>query len=254
LMGLSQAGYLGGQAYSGSVIKGEQPEKKNTSEEPAHLAKEAPGTASVHPSPFVKDIIVDATGLVTLLGSGFGKQKETIIIDEDRVPDDAIMRWEEMRIDFTMPQTASRGTKHSLRVVIGGVTANGLIPVTGQQGTGRFREIDATLLGDLWIDNPNEKGYKVPPIGYFIPEKRYFFCFEFDVPPGTPQWGGPQFRAKFFLDGELIDTRSFLPGAGSGKNYGNFDYVFPAEGKHNIEISGVNAKSMDIEVKKPPVG
>lgn len=49
------------------------------------------------------------------------------------------------------------------------------------------------------------------------------------------------------------DTRSFLPGAGSGKNYGNINYVFPAEGKHHIEISGINAKSMDIEVKKPPV-
>ena len=241
LMGLSAAGYLGNQVYSGKVEKTEEPSQ------PTDSLATSPVSA-----PFIKEIIVDTNGLVTLLGSGFGTKKETIIVDENRVPDDAIMRWEEMRIDFAMPETVSRGTKNSLRVVVGGETASGQIPGSGTMGTARFREIDATITGDLWIDSPNEKGYKVPPIGYFIPEKRYFFCFEFDVPPGTPQWGGPQFRAQFFIDGTLTDTRSFLPGAGNGKNYGNFDYVFPDEGKHHIEIKGANTKSLDIEVKRPP--
>lgn len=245
LMGISQAGYLGGQAYSGNVLKEGEPENKKT----ADIA----GTAIVRPSPVIREVIVDATGLVTVLGSGFGTQKETIMIDEDRVPDDAIMRWEDLRIDFTMPQTVSRGTKHSLRVVIGGETANGQVPVTGQSRGGRFADIDATIIGNLWIDSPNERGYSVPPSGFFIPEKRYFFCFEFDVPPGTPQWGGPQFRADFLVDGALIDTHRYLPGAQNGNNYGNFDYAFTAEGKHHIEIRGINSKRMDIEVKKSPV-
>ena len=73
------------------------------------------------------------------------------------------------------------------------------------------------------------------------------------MPPGTPQWGGPQFRADFLVDGALIDTHRYLPGAQNGNNYGNFDYAFPTEGKHHIEIRGVNSKSMDIEVKKSPV-
>lgn len=245
LMGLSQAGYLGGQAYSGTLLKVGEPEKKKTDD--------VVGTPIVPPSPLIKEVIVDATGLVTVLGSGFRTQKETIMIDEDRVPDDAIMRWEDLRIDFTMPQTVSRGTKHGLRVVINGETANGQVPVTGQPRSGRFADIDATIIGNLWIDSPNERGYSVPPSGFFIPEKRYFFCFEFDVPPGTPQWGGPQFRADFLVDGALIDTHRYLPGAQNGNNYGNFDYAFPTEGKHHIEIRGVNSKSMDIEVKKSPV-
>jgi len=243
LMGLSATGYLANQAYSGKVEKGIEPAQPETA---------VPEPEPVPSSPVIREIIVDTMGMVTVLGSGFGTQKETILIDEDRVPDDAIVRWEGMRIEFSMPETASRGTKHSLRVLVGGDAANGQIPVSGRQATRRIREIDATIIGDLWIDNPNERGYKVPPIGYFIPEKRYYFSFEFDVPPGTPQWGGPQFRAEFFIDGTLIDTRSFLPGAGNGMNYGNFDYVFPAEGKHHIEIKGANTKSMDIEVKKPP--
>lgn len=243
LMGLSAAGYLGNQVYSGKVEK---------AEEPAQPPTDRPGTTPLSPSPFIKEIIVDINGLVTLLGSGFGTKKETIIIDENRVPDDAIVRWEGMRIDFTMPETVSRGARHGLRVVVGGETASGQIPGSSTTGTARSREIDATILGDLWIDSPNERGYNVPPIGYFIPKKRHFFCFEFDVPPGTPQWGGPTFRTQFFMDGTLIDTRSFLPGASNGKNYGNFDYVFPTEGKHHIEIRGANMKSLDIEVKRPP--
>jgi hypothetical protein len=242
LMGLSAAGYLGNQVYSGKVEKAEEPAQPPTG---------SPGPTPASSSPFIKEMIVDTNGLVTLLGSGFGTKKETIIIDENRVPDDAIMRWEGMRIDFAMPETVSRGTRHSLRVVVGGETASGQIPGSGTMGTARSREIDATIIGDLWIDSPNERGYKIPPIGYFIPEKRYFFCFEFDVPLGTPQWGGPQFRAQFFIDGTLIDTHSFLPGASNGKNYGNFYYVFPDEGKHHIEIKGANTKSLDIEVKRP---
>ena len=42
-----------------------------------------------------------------------------------------------------------------------------------------------------------------------------------------------------------------MPGAMNGRNYGNFNYVFPEEGKHHIEIRGINAKTMDLEVKKP---
>jgi len=243
LMGISAAGYLGNQAYSGKIER---------TEEPAQPQSDIPGTASAPNSPFIREIIVDTNGLVTVLGSGFGLRKETIIIDENRVPDEAIVRWEAMRIDFTMPETVTRGTRHSLRVVVSGETASGQIPVSGRPGTARSREIDATITGDLWIDSPNERGYSLPPIGYFIPEKRYYFCFEFDVPPGTPQWGGPQFRAQFFIDGTLIDTRSFLPGAGSGKNYGTFDFVFTDEGKHHIEIRGTNVKSLDVEVKRPP--
>jgi hypothetical protein len=119
-------------------------------------------------------------------------------------------------------------------------------------GTRGLNEIDANIIDDIWIDDPSQKGYKLPPIGHFIPDKRYYFFFEFEVPPGTPPWGRIQFRAKFFLDGVHVATRSFLPGTMNGQNYGNFDYVFPTEGKHHIEIKGFNSKSMDIEVKKPP--
>jgi hypothetical protein len=246
LMGLSAVGYLGNQAYSGKVEK---------SEEPVQPLAETSVVSPALVSPTIREIIIDSSGLVTVLGSGFGTRKETIMVDEIRVPDDAIVRWEPLRIDFGMPETIPRGTRHGLRIIVGGETAGRQIPEGGPAGPAGARNIDATIIGDLWIDSPTERiSARVPPIGYFIPEKWYHFCFEFDVPPGTPQWGGPSFQAHLFIDGTLIATNSFLPGAGNGKNIGCFDYVFRGEGNHHLEIRGANTKSMDIEVKWPPAG
>jgi hypothetical protein len=250
LMGLSATGYLGNQAYSGKVEKAEKPA---TLLQPALPAETVSGTAPVRLPPAIREIIprdVEPKGIVTLLGSGFGVRQDTIMIGEDRVPSSAIRRWEDTRIEFTLPETASPGS-HNLRIISGGESVKGQISVSGPVWTRGLNEIDADILGDIWIDDPSQKGYRLPPIGHFIPDKRYYFFFEFDVPPGTPPWGRIQFRAKFFLDGVLVATRSFLPGTLNGQNYGNFDYVFTAEGKHHIEIMGSNSKSMDIEVKKP---
>jgi hypothetical protein len=252
LMGLSLAGYLGSIAYSGTVKKTEPPAKP---QQPAQPAAPAPAPAPVRAAPGIREIIprdVKPKGVLTLLGSGFGAQSDTIMIGEDRVPPASIGRWEEARIEFTVPETISPGS-HNLRVISGGETVSGQISVGSPQEPQRLNEIDANIISDIWIDDPSQKGYKVPPIGHFIPDKRYYFFFEFDVPPGTPQWGMAQFRAKFFLDGGLVATRSFMPGVMNGQNYGIFDYLFPAEGKHHIEIAGSNTRTMDIEVKQPPV-
>lgn len=251
LMGLSATGYLGNQAYSGKV---EKTEKTAQLQQPVQPEAAVPGTEAVRLPPGIREIIprdVEPKGTVTLLGSGFGARQDTIMIGEDRVPPSAIRRWEDTRIEFTVPETASPGS-HNLRVISTGESVMGQISVSGPLWTRGLNEIDANILGDIWIDDPSQRGYRLPPIGHFIPDKRYYFFFEFDVPPGTPPWGRTQFRAKFFLDGVLIATRSFLPGTLNGQNYGNFDYVFAGEGTHHIEITGSNSKSMDIEVKKPP--
>lgn len=252
LMGLSSTGYLGSVAFSGTVKKTEPAAK---TAQPAQPAAATPLLSPMRPVPGIREIIprdVKPKGVLTLLGSGFGAQSDTIMIGEDRVPPASIRRWEEARIEFTVPEMISPGS-HNLRVISGGETVSGQISVGSPQEPVRLGEIDANITSDIWIDDPSQKGYKVPPIGHFIPDKRYHFFFEFDVPPGTPQWGRTQFRAKFFLDGSLIATRSFMPGSMNGQNYGSFDYLFPAEGNHHIEIAGANARTMDIEVKQPPV-
>lgn len=251
LMGLSATGYLANQAYSGKVEKTEEPSKPQQPVQPSGVVS---GPAPVRLSPGFREIIprdVEPNAVVTLLGSGFGTQPDTIMIGEDRVPPAAIGRWEEARIEFTMPENIPPG-RHNLRVFSGGEAVNGQISVSGPQGIRGLNDIDANIISEIWIDDPSQKWYRLPPIGHFIPDRRYSFFYEFEVPPGTPRWGR-QFRAKFFIDGKLVDIRSFLPGAMDGQNYGAFEFVFTAEGKYHIEITGINTRSMDIEVKKPPV-
>jgi len=251
LMGLSATGYLGNQAYSGKVEKSEE-----TGTVQPVMAVKTPdsGTAAVRVSPSIREVIpkdVEPMGIVTLLGTGFGVQQDTIMIDEERISSSTIRRWEETRIEFSLPKTVSSGS-HNLRIMARGETVNWQISVVGDpQRIRGIIEIDADIIQEIWIDDPYNQGYRIPPIGHFIPDKRYHFFFEFDVPPGTPSWGRIQFRASFFIDGVNSATSSFMPGAMNGRNYGNFNYVFQEEGKHHIEIRGVNTKTMDIEVKKP---
>jgi hypothetical protein len=250
LMGLSQTGYLGSKAYSGTVKKTETEEKK-TVPPPVTMVSGAGRQPCA-----IREIIPRAlrpAELVIMLGSGFGVQRDTIMIGEERVPAEKIRRWDDTRIEFALPEKVAAG-KHAVRVITAGSTAE--LPVTVSELPWVHRgldEVDADIISEIWIDDPTQKGYRVPQIGYFIPDKRYYFFFEFAVPPGTPSWGRTQFRARFSVDNRQVgDAKSFMPGSMNGRNYGVFDYKFDKEGTFPVEIRGENIKKMDVTVKKPP--
>jgi hypothetical protein len=116
-----------------------------------------------------------------------------------------------------------------------------------------FKPIDADIIGEIWIEDPNQKMYRCPPIGYFIPNKRYYFFFEFAVPPGTPSWGSTLFRADFVVDGMKLNEQSFMPGNLNGKNYGVFYHEFKSDGEHLVEICGKKTVALKVQVKSRPV-
>ncbi|HOW34415.1 MAG: hypothetical protein BWY45_02668 [Euryarchaeota archaeon ADurb.Bin294] len=109
--------------------------------------------------------------------------------------------------------------------------------------------IKAEIIGDIWIDDVYQRGPSVPPIGYFIPDKRYYFVYEFDVPENTPSWG-TEFTTDFLINGVVINSQGCVPGASNGKNYGVYYTTFKEEGEYLIEISGKNKKQLNVVVKK----
>jgi len=114
-----------------------------------------------------------------------------------------------------------------------------------------MERVRAEIIGDIWIDDVYGRGASVPPIGYFIPNKRYYFVYEFDVPEGTPSWG-TDFVTDFLINGKVINTQGFPPGAQNGKNYGVYYNTFTDEGDYLIEIRGKNMKQLKVVVKKSP--
>jgi len=188
--------------------------------------------------------------IVVLLGSGFGRKKDTLMLGKDKIPAENIGRWDDARIEFALPGTVQPGT-YPLYVTGEGNTAEVQISVSGPQKAHGSDEIPADIVSDIWIDDPAQKGYRLPPTGYFIQNKRYYFFFEFAVPPGTPSWGRTQFRAQFFIDGGKEDERSFLPGSMNGNNYGVFEYTFKKEKDYTIGIRGLTTKTMKVRVGKP---
>jgi hypothetical protein len=250
LMGLSQAGYLGSAAYAGTLEKS----GAVTMNPPERI----PATESVltAATPAIRETIPRSAGskeLVTLLGSGFGTKPDSLMIGQTNVSPEYIRRWEEGRIEFILPGTVSPG-RHALVVTAEGNSARGEITVSTPAWVHEgIEKTAADIISEIWIDDPSQKGYRVPPIGYFIPDKRYYFFFEFAVPPGTPSWGRTEFQAGFYIDGKPVcEPRSFMPGYMNGKNYGVFDYRFESEGTFTIEIRGATAKTMNIIVKRPP--
>ncbi len=250
LMGLSQAGYLGSAAYAGTLEKSSAgavtPPERTTATESVLAA----------PSPAIRETIPRSAGpheLVTLLGSGFGSKPDSLMIGQEKVSSENIRRWEDTRIEFTLPDTGPPG-KHTLVVMTEGKSGSGEITVSTPAWVHEgIDKTPADIISEIWIDDPSQKSYRIPPIGYFIPGKRYYFFFEYAVPPGTPSWGRTEFQAGFYIDGKpACEPRSFMPGYMNGKNYGVFDYRFESEGTFTIEIRGATAKSMDVVVKRPP--
>lgn len=120
LMGLSQTGDLGSKAYSGTVKKTEPDVNKPAVAPPATAD---PGTARNILA--IRETIPRTARpkeLVTLLGSGFGIQKDTIMLGQERVPPESIGRWEDTRIEFTIPDTITPGNQN-LRVIAAGNAA-----------------------------------------------------------------------------------------------------------------------------------
>lgn len=252
LMGLSQTGYLGSKAFAGKVEPTGKTGTKDMVSGPTATGTEPPNATGAAPMS-IREIIprdtIRAKELVTILGSGFGREKDTIIFGEDRIDPLNITKWENERIEFTLPENKKPGV-YPFRVVAGGASASGQITVSVPPLRRGFNNIDAEILGRIWIDDPTNKGLRVPPIGHFIPDNMYHFFFEFAVPPGTDPWGMTQFRAHFMVNGKEVADQSFMPGHMGGKNYGVFDYIFRDLGTFRIEIKGAGApKSMDIEVK-----
>lgn len=250
LMGLSQTGYLGSTAYSGTLVKTGAGEIKTGIKPPA--PQSPPATQFLA----IRETIprsARSKELITLLGSGFGAQPDTLLLGQEKVSPDNIRRWEDNRIEFTLPESVLPGT-HPLVLIAGGTSVSEEITVNAPPWI--HNGIDTTgadIISEIWIDDPAGKGCRVPPIGYFIPDKRYYFFFEFAVPPGTPSWGRTKFEAGLYIDGRLIgEPRSFMPGYLNGKNFGVFDHRFEAEGTFKIEIRGATTKSMEVVVRRPP--
>lgn len=247
LMGLSATGYLGNQAYSGSVEKTGGP-KKVVEEKAAPLV--ASGKAQTLA---IRYIIPKNTVLmekVTILGSGFGTQPDTLMIGKEKVSPDHIHRWENTRIEFTQSVTLKPGT-YPLMIIAGNSSVSEDINVSNpswiQPG---IDKIDADIISEIWIDDPTNKAYRLPPIGHFVTGKRYYFFFEFAVPSGTPSWGLTEFQANLFINGSSVGgPKSFMPGHLNGKNYGVFDYVFKTAGDYIVEIRGVTTKSINVHVQ-----
>lgn len=248
LMGLSQTGYLGSKAYAGEVKKSETGQK--TSPQPPAVVD----SENIAENFVIRETIPEMARpkeVVSLLGTGFGAHKDTIMLGLDRVPAANIRRWDDGRIEFTIPETTAPG-KYPVRVLVGGRTTEGTIRVSESQWTGGFSEIPADIVSDIWIDDITQKGYRIPPIGYFITDRQYHFFFEFAVPPGTPSWGDTTFKAQFYVNGNRKKESVFMPGNMNGNNYGFFDYTFTAEGTYTLEIRGATIKSMTVDAREPP--
>jgi hypothetical protein len=252
LMGLSQAGYLGSKAFAGKVEPTGKVETKETMAGPAATGTELPKDPA--PAPMsIREIIprdtIRSKELVTILGSGFGRQTDTIIFGQDRIDPGKITKWENERIEFSLPENLKPGA-YQFRVVTGGASTSGQITISQPPVRHGFNNVDADILGEIWIDDPSMKGYRIPPIGHFIPDNMYHFFFEFAVPPGTDPWGMTQFRAHFLVNGKEMMDQSFMPGHMGGKNYGVFDYRFRELGTYKIEIKGADSpKFIDVVVK-----
>lgn len=249
LMGLSQTGYLGGMAYAGTLKKEERPAKV------ADAGPTVVGPPVAGKSMAIREIIPTPAlpnEKATIIGSGFGATPDTIILGEEMISSDNIHSWTDTRIEFTVPGTAVSGT-HTIQILSGGRSVRGVL--TAGKPPWMHEGIDKTaaeIISEIWIDDPVNKWYRLPPIGHFITGKRYYFFFEFSVPPGIPSWGRTEFGARFYIDGKQVgDPRSFMPGYMNGKNYGVFDHIFEAAGQYTIEIRGANTKSMQVEVRKP---
>jgi hypothetical protein len=253
LMGLSQTGYLGNKAYSGTVTtNGKSTTPASSQRPPMSSSTTTPPATPVKQPLAIREVIprsVQAKDPVTLLGSGFGMQKDTLTLGQTQIPETSITRWEDTRIDFVIPASVPAGAC-PIRVIAGGNAVGEQITVTAPTWAQDLNEIDAEIKGDIWIDDPSQRNYRCPPIGYFLPGKRYHFFYEFEVTPGTPAWGLTQFRASFYVDGVKIRNLSVLPGYINGQNYGVFDYVFEAEKTYRIEIRGCNTAGMDVPVKR----
>jgi hypothetical protein len=253
LMGLSQTGYLGSKAFAGTVTG---TEKKTAAVATTTAAPAAPAAPARQPLS-LREIVpraVKSGGLVTLLGTGFGTKPDTLSAGAVTVPQENVRRWDDTRIEFTLPGSVAAG-KTELRIIAGGNSVSDTITVGDPDWVNHAREeVPADITGPMWIDDPNMRYYRVPPIGHFIPKKRYYFFFEYEVPPGTPSWGRTQFAARLYINDKAVgDKKSFLPGYMNGKNYGVFDHTFDDPGKFTIEIRGNNAVKMDIEVKERKV-
>ncbi|HEX3001311.1 MAG TPA: IPT/TIG domain-containing protein [Methanoregula sp.] len=247
LMGLSQAGYLGSKAFAGTLEKDTSVPKSTVLPAAVAVPASAKRATAIH------ELIhgnVNPGDPVTILGSEFGRNKDTVMIGTDRVDPDLVKKWENSRIEFIVPEKTPPG-KHALRVIAEGASTLTTLLINEPRLTRGQNNIPADIISDIWIDDPSQKGLKVPPIGYFIPENMYHFFFEYAVPAGTPSWGHTQFRARFLVDGVEVDDRSFMPGHLNGRNYGVFDYTFTELRDYTIEIRGASAKEMMIRVGKP---
>jgi len=249
LMGLSQTGYLANAAYSGTVEKDKKTGEGTTGRSIQTTQKDQKLALEI--SETIPNIIRPKE-ILTIVGSGFGFKTDTLMLGNQKIEGNKIQRWDNSRIEFEIPENFNPGT-YPVRIIAGGNSFEKIINISGEEWFKRegIELVPAEIISEIWIDDPGNKGYKKPPIGYFIPNKRYSFFFEFEVPPGTGAWD-TKFTAGFYIDGiKTGEKGKFLPGHLNGKNYGVFQHKFPKNGTYNIEIRGLTTKTMTIHVGPP---
>jgi hypothetical protein len=237
LMGISQAGYLAGKYQEGTFTA-------------PQTTQSSGGTANQKSTISIQGIIPSesrAGDTVSIIGSGFGNEKSTILIRDKKIPVESITSWQEGKIDFIIPDWVDLG-ENTVQVVVSGGATTTRFKVISYKEEGGWQVINPEIIGGIWIDNPQGG---LPPIGHLIPNKAYHFFYEFLVPEGTPVNGRVKFRTRFFVNNQekgmqLNDSQCF----DQRQNYNEFRYVFTEEGKYNLEIRGKNPKSLEIEVKR----
>ena len=100
-MGLSQTGYLGSKAYAGTVKK--PGEKSPSSAEPGKEKTDLTINKSI------LNVVPSGETIVTILGSGFGTSKDTIMMENERIAAGDIQLWHDSKIEFALPEETIPG-------------------------------------------------------------------------------------------------------------------------------------------------
>jgi hypothetical protein len=241
LMGVSQFGYVGGKYFSGTYTG--TPESSET------------GSRTEPVQPRGPKVFMPAIGQVfprkgkekepvTITGTNFGTTKDTIFLNEQKIPDTAVTSWSDKRIEFTVPAETAAG-KYLLRVSTQSGLSNQVeFWVVSEELYFRKRAVDAFIDSKIFIDQVNNTS---PPPKGFIINKPYHFFYHFRVPANTPRWG-VRFATQLYVNDVFIEEKEFEPGHLSGENYGIYTYKFTKSGPYRIEIRGANEEPVRLEL------
>ncbi|MBN1432838.1 MAG: hypothetical protein JW931_08715 [Methanomicrobiaceae archaeon] len=241
LMGLSQTGYLGSKAYAGTVNK--------TGDKSPSSVESSREKTDLNISNAILNMVPSGQTNVTILGSGFGTYKDTILIENERIATGDIQLWHDTKIEFILPEETAPG-RYKIKIIKDDKIEETEINVIEPQMVKKFYENAAKII-NITLDQPGVSSFPPNPKHYLKPGERYNFFFEYEVPPEISKWN-TWFNAEFRIDGKKIEEKKVLRGHLDGENYSCFTYVFKDEGKYNIEICGINKQAMIIEVKELP--